>query len=59
MDKYISDLTDQGSDFLQIHQMFASRVLSLRPGQKAIVTNGAVSNSSVKFISGPFYISYC
>lgn len=42
MDKYISDLTDQGSDFLQIHQMFASRVLSLRPGQKAIVTNGAV-----------------
>ncbi|XP_005100215.1 UDP-glucose:glycoprotein glucosyltransferase 1 [Aplysia californica] len=42
IDKYIADLSAQNTDFLKVHGQFASRVLSLRPGEKAIVTNGAV-----------------
>ncbi|GFO47457.1 UDP-glucose:glycoprotein glucosyltransferase 1 [Plakobranchus ocellatus] len=42
MDAYTAALNGQSSEFLQVQQMFASKVLSLRPGQKAVITNGGV-----------------
>ena len=67
-DKYIADLNDENLDFLKVHSMFASKVLSLRPGEKAIVTNGAVSTLDALFkgtltkvnlyFSLQFYLTY-
>ncbi|GFR77731.1 UDP-glucose glycoprotein glucosyltransferase 1 [Elysia marginata] len=42
MDAYNAALNAQSKDFLQVQQMFASKVLSLRPGQSAVVTNGGL-----------------
>ena len=44
MDAYTAALNAQSKDFLQVQQIFASKALSVRPGQSAIITNGGVSN---------------
>ncbi|BFZ00634.1 hypothetical protein BsWGS_03673 [Bradybaena similaris] len=40
MDVYTAALNAASTDFLQVHQLFASKVLSLRPGQKGVLVNG-------------------
>ncbi|KAK3776845.1 hypothetical protein RRG08_024619 [Elysia crispata] len=42
MDAYTAALNAQSKDFLQVQQIFASKALSVRPGQSAIITNGGV-----------------
>ncbi|KAH9487627.1 UDP-glucose:glycoprotein glucosyltransferase 1, partial [Bulinus truncatus] len=40
MESYIAALNAASKDFLEVHQMFASKLLSLRPGERAVLVNG-------------------
>uniref|UniRef100_A0A0B7A3W1 UDP-glucose:glycoprotein glucosyltransferase thioredoxin-like domain-containing protein n=1 Tax=Arion vulgaris TaxID=1028688 RepID=A0A0B7A3W1_9EUPU len=41
MDAYTAALNAASSDFLQVHQLFVTKVLSLSPGQRGVLVNGA------------------
>jgi len=47
-EKFIQDLNKQKSEFLKVHQQFASRALFLEPGIRAVVTNGAALTVGVE-----------
>ncbi|KAK6962086.1 UDP-glucose:glycoprotein glucosyltransferase 1 [Biomphalaria glabrata] len=40
MDAYITALNAATKDFLQVHQILASHLLSLRPGERGVIVNG-------------------